>query len=233
MKANTHNVVKRLVEYIPKLEEEWSAKDRKLAALEYLARDILFYTLDEEKMNDTQHCQTTKEVWDYLGDICKEFELIMRNKLQLCLEKYQSFAMIFGETVQKMENRFHAIVGEMTCLERTNPCVELNLKIHSCMPHKWEMKVNDFQERDLSSMPTREVFSFRRGYEFSLNRKKAVGLIPTTVGLIPTTVAPTPVMEDVTFFVKKDFTRQKKYKQLASTTSSYSERIADPTIAEL
>lgn len=50
---------------------------------------------------------------------CKESEMIKRNELQLCMEKYESFAMIFGETVQEMENRFNVILSEMRGLERT------------------------------------------------------------------------------------------------------------------
>ncbi|KAH6788502.1 hypothetical protein C2S51_003508 [Perilla frutescens var. frutescens] len=84
---------------------------------------------DEDRMKYTKNCTTAKEIWDLLVDLCKESEAINGNKLQLAVNKYESFKMHSNETISNLEIGFLAIISEMNNLRRTYLNSEMNSKI--------------------------------------------------------------------------------------------------------
>lgn len=70
-KVNTDMANNGLPEYNPKPVKECTSEDKRRYQVEHLAQDIIFGTLDDNYMADIKHCSTTKEIWDYLADLCK------------------------------------------------------------------------------------------------------------------------------------------------------------------
>lgn len=165
---------------------------KRIYLLKHLAQDIIFGTLDNNRMSDIKHCSMPKEIWDYLADVCKESDQITRDKLQICVEKYESFPMIPGEIVQQMEARFNEIVSELSALGRDYLVAELNAK----MPREdWFVKVTTLEERHCSKFPTKDVFDSLRAHEFDFNRMKE-----TETKLVSSLASQ---LEDAALFAKK------------------------------
>ncbi|KAH6784290.1 hypothetical protein C2S52_009249 [Perilla frutescens var. hirtella] len=96
---------------------------------------------NEDRMKDTKNCATAKEIWDLLADLCRESEAIKGNKLQLAVDKYESFKMQTEESISSLETRFLGIISEMNNLGRSYPNSEMNSKILDNLTDEWDMKV--------------------------------------------------------------------------------------------
>ncbi|KAH6824271.1 hypothetical protein C2S53_008000 [Perilla frutescens var. hirtella] len=127
--------------WIPKPAHLLTSEEKKLKNLEFVAQAALFQTLDEDRMKDTKNCQTAKEIWDLLADLCKESETIKGNKLQLAVDRYESFKMHSDETISSLEIRFLGIISEMNNLGRRYSNSEMNSKILDNLIEEWDMKI--------------------------------------------------------------------------------------------
>ena len=116
---------------VEKPMSEWSIEDKRRNQLDYLARDILISTLEPEVLKAVRHCQSAKEIWEFLRDLCTETDQITRNKLQMLVDRYESFKMQDGEKVKDMESRFNSIIAEMATLGKKYPVAEMNSKVLS------------------------------------------------------------------------------------------------------
>ncbi|KAH6835979.1 hypothetical protein C2S53_002141 [Perilla frutescens var. hirtella] len=162
---------------IPKPTHLLTGEEKKLKNLEFVAQAALFQTFDEDRMKDTKSCRTAKEIWDLLTDLCKESEAIKGNKLQLAVDKYESFKMHSDETISSLEIRFLGIISEMNNLGRTYPNSEMNSKILDNLTEEWDMKVIVTKESsDLNSVTLRELFSSLKAHEYSLNQKREASI---------------------------------------------------------
>ena len=124
-------------------------------------------------MKDTKNCTTAKEIWDLLADLCQESETIKENKLQLAVDRYESFKMQAEESISSLETRFLGIISEMNNLGRSYPNSEMNSKVLDNLTEEWDMKVIATKEsRNLNSITLRELFGSLKAHEYSLNRKK-------------------------------------------------------------
>ncbi|KAH6815561.1 hypothetical protein C2S51_020381 [Perilla frutescens var. frutescens] len=108
-----------------------------------------------------------------LADLCKESEAIKGNKLQLAVDRYESFKMQLEESISSLEIRFLDIISEMNNLGRIYPNSEMNSKILDNLTEEWDMKVIATKEsRNLNSITLRKLFGSLKAHEYSLNRKK-------------------------------------------------------------
>lgn len=122
-------------------------------------------------MKNVEKCESAMEIWDFLGVLRKDSEQITRNKLQVCVEKYESFAMIDSESILQIKTSFNSIISELSALGRTYPVAEMNAKILARMPGgECFVKVTILKERGLSKLPTKDVFAAVRAHEFDLAR---------------------------------------------------------------
>ena len=127
--------------YLPKDRAEWNAEDRRRSNLDNQAKDVLYRSLDQPAFCKIKHCKSAKEVWDTVTTLCEGSQGIRENKRDLTVQKFDSFKMKEGETLDQLDIRFTEIINELTNLGRvyTNP--EMNRKILRALPSIWNMKV--------------------------------------------------------------------------------------------
>ncbi|KAH6764612.1 importin alpha isoform 2 [Perilla frutescens var. frutescens] len=144
-----------------------TSEEKKVKNLEFVAQAALFQTLDEDLMKDTKSYRTAKKIWDLLADLCKDFEAIKETKLELVVDRYESFKMHSEETISSLKMRFLGIISEMNNLGRTYPNSEMNSKILENLIKEWDMKVIATKKsRDLNSITLRELFGSLKAREY-------------------------------------------------------------------
>ena len=78
-------------------------------------------TFEPDLMKAVRHYQSEKETWAFLKDLCTETDQITRNKLQMLVDRYESFKMQDKEKIKDMESRFNSIISEMATLGKKYP----------------------------------------------------------------------------------------------------------------
>jgi hypothetical protein len=126
---------------IPNPRSEWTIDEKKKANLDNIARNVLYTTMDKTVFSKIKSCKTAKEIWDSLAIMCEGTDQIKENKLTLAMQKFESFKMKAGETVDKLDGRFTEIINELTSLGKEYSNREMALKILRALPKEWDMKV--------------------------------------------------------------------------------------------
>ena len=159
---------------VPKPKAEWTAKDRKRANLDNMARNVLYQTLSSAMFSNIKSCKTAKDIWDKLTMICEGTDQIRENKLNLAVQKFENFKMKDGETIDEMDARFTNIINELSTLGKDYSTGEIALKILRGLPREWDMKVTAMMEsKKYLTMSTYELFSDLKAYTFELERRES------------------------------------------------------------
>ncbi|KZV50367.1 hypothetical protein F511_38299 [Dorcoceras hygrometricum] len=214
MKANTAIAITRgAPEWVEKRRYEYTTEDKNKANLDNVARDILYKTLDKNMFSKIKTCTTAKEIWEKLIHICEDNDETKENKLTVPQQKYESIKMRDGEAMTEFDERFSAVVIELTSLGKEYSNRELALKVMRVLPREWDVKTMSMREsKDLNKLELHDLFANLKAYEFELETKyEAPSTSQPTKALAATTseqCSPSNIAEQrsndaMSLFVKK------------------------------
>ncbi|KZV32163.1 hypothetical protein F511_24157 [Dorcoceras hygrometricum] len=162
--------------YLEKSRHEYSNEDKKKANLDNVARDIIYKTLDKNIFSKIKTCATTKEIWEKLKQICEDNDETKENKLTVAQQKYESIKIKDGETMTEFDERFSAVVIELTILGKEYSNRELALKVMRALPREWDVKTMAMREsKDLNKLELHDLFANLKAYEFELETREEAG----------------------------------------------------------
>ncbi|KZV30033.1 hypothetical protein F511_19259 [Dorcoceras hygrometricum] len=162
--------------YVEKRRHEYTNEEKKKANLDNVARDILYKTLDKNMFSKIKTCTTAKEIWEKLIQICEGNDETKENKLTVAQQKYESMKMKDGETMAKFDERFSAVVVELTSLGKEYSNRELALKVMRALPREWDVKTMAMREsKDLNKLEMHDLFANLKAYEFELETRSEAG----------------------------------------------------------
>ncbi|KZV57249.1 hypothetical protein F511_39871 [Dorcoceras hygrometricum] len=117
-------------------------------------------------------CATAKEIWEKLTQICEGNDETKENKLTVAQQKYESIKMKDGETITEFNERFSAVVIELTSLGKEYINRELALKVMRSLPRQWDVKTMAMREsKDLNKLELHDLFANLKAYEFELETR--------------------------------------------------------------
>ncbi|KZV27766.1 hypothetical protein F511_32991 [Dorcoceras hygrometricum] len=159
-------------EYVEKRRHEYTNEEKNKANLDNVARDILYKTLDKNMFSKIKTCTTAKEIWEKLIQICEGNDETKENKLTVAHQKYESIKMKDGETMAEFDERFSAVVIELTSLGKEYSNRELELKVMRALPREWDVKTMAMREsKDLNKLELHDLFAILKAYEFELETR--------------------------------------------------------------
>ncbi|KZV33673.1 hypothetical protein F511_33579 [Dorcoceras hygrometricum] len=121
-------------------------------------------------------CATAKDIWEKLTQICEENDETKENKLTVAQQKYESMKMKDGETMTEFDERFSAVVIELTSLGKEYRNRELALKVMRALPREWDVKTMAMREsKDLNKLELHDLFANLKAYEFELETRAEAG----------------------------------------------------------
>ncbi|KZV26668.1 hypothetical protein F511_34430 [Dorcoceras hygrometricum] len=136
-------------------------------------------------------CTTAKDIWEKLIQIYEGNDETKENKLTVAQQKYESIKMKDGETMEEFDERFSAVVKELTSLGKEYVNRELALKVMRALPREWDVKTMAMQEsKDLNKLELHDLFANLKAYEFELETRSEAG--PSTTQPTKALVATTP-----------------------------------------
>ncbi|KZV20393.1 hypothetical protein F511_31419 [Dorcoceras hygrometricum] len=117
-------------------------------------------------------CATAKEIWEKLTQIYEGNDETKENKLTVAQQKYESIKMREGETMAEFDERFSAVVIELTSLGNEYSNQELALKVMRALPREWDVKTMAMREsKDLNKLELHDLFANLKAYEFELETR--------------------------------------------------------------
>ncbi|KZV17322.1 hypothetical protein F511_03933 [Dorcoceras hygrometricum] len=121
-------------------------------------------------------CTTAKDIWERLTQICEGSDETKEKKLTVAQQKYESIKMKDGETMTEFDERFSAVVIELTSLGKEYSNRELALKVMRALPREWDVKTMAMREsKDLNKLELHDLFANLKAYEFELETRSEVG----------------------------------------------------------
>ncbi|KZV20925.1 hypothetical protein F511_08839 [Dorcoceras hygrometricum] len=123
-------------QYLEKSKNKYSNEDKKKANLDNVARDIIYKMLDKNMFSKIKTCATAKDIWEKLTQICEGNDETKENKLTVAQHKYESIKMKNRETMMEFDERFSAMVIELTSLGKDYSNRELALKVMRALPRE-------------------------------------------------------------------------------------------------
>ncbi|KZV20922.1 hypothetical protein F511_08836 [Dorcoceras hygrometricum] len=126
--------------------------------------------------SEIKTCTTAKEIWEKLTQICEGNDETKENKLTVAQQKYESIKMREGETMPEFDERFSAVVIELTSLGKEYSNRELALKVMRALPREWDVKTMAMREsKDLNKLELYDLFANLKAYEFELETRSEAG----------------------------------------------------------
>ncbi|KZV30626.1 hypothetical protein F511_11143, partial [Dorcoceras hygrometricum] len=140
------------------------------------AKDILYKTLDKNMFRKIKTCTTAKEIWQKLIQICDGNDETKENKITVAQQKYESIKMRDGETMAEFDEKFSAVVIELTSLGKEYINRELAVKLMRALPREWDVKTMAMREsKDLKKLELHDLFVNLKAYEFEFETRSEVG----------------------------------------------------------
>ncbi|KZV28596.1 hypothetical protein F511_13644 [Dorcoceras hygrometricum] len=135
-------------------------------------------------------CATAKDIWEKLTEICEGNDETKENKLTVAQQEYESMKMKDGETMTEFDERFSAVVIELTSLGKEYSNRELALKVMRALPREWDVKTMSMREsKNLNKLELHDLFANLKAYEFELETRAEAG---------PSTSQPTKALAGTT-----------------------------------
>ncbi|KZV19265.1 hypothetical protein F511_21187 [Dorcoceras hygrometricum] len=161
MKPNlTFSISNGEPQFLEKSRHEYTNKDKKKANLDNVAIDILYKTLDKNMFSKIKTCTTAKEIWEKLIQSCEGNDETKENKLMVAQQKYESIKMKDGESMAEFDERFSAVVIELTSFRKEYSNRELALKVMRALPREWDVKTMAMREsKDLNKLELHDLFA--------------------------------------------------------------------------
>ncbi|KZV58106.1 hypothetical protein F511_34618 [Dorcoceras hygrometricum] len=117
--------------------------------------------------NKIKTCATAKEIWEKLTQIGEGNDETKEKKLIVAQQKYESIKMKDGETMTEFDERFSAVVIELTILGKEYSNRELALKVMRALPRECDVKTMAMRKfKDLNKLELHDLFANLKAYEF-------------------------------------------------------------------
>lgn len=183
---------------------EWTSEDKKKANLDNVAKDILYKTLDKHTFSKIKMCDSAKEIWEKLIQICEGNDQTKENKLSVAVQKFENFKMKAGENLTEFDERFTGIINELSILGREYSNRDIAMKVMRALPKEWDVKTIAMREsKDLNKLQLCDLFADLKAYEFELEIRSSEEPSTSQVSQAftastPTTTASPTVVNPVT-----------------------------------
>ncbi|KZV42880.1 hypothetical protein F511_17484 [Dorcoceras hygrometricum] len=121
-------------------------------------------------------CATAKDIWEKLTQICEGNDETKEKKLTVAKQIYESIKMKDGETMTEFDERFSAVVIELSSLGKEYSNRELALKVMRALSREWDVKTMAMSEsKDLNKLELHDLFANLKAYEFELETRSEAG----------------------------------------------------------
>ncbi|KZV52413.1 hypothetical protein F511_33082 [Dorcoceras hygrometricum] len=121
-------------------------------------------------------CATAKDIWEKLTQIYEGNDETKENKLTVAQQKYESIKMKDGETMTEFDERFSAVVIELTSMGKEYSNCEWAMKVMRALPREWVVKTMAMREsKDLNKLELHDLFANLKAYEFELETRSEAG----------------------------------------------------------
>ncbi|XP_047337493.1 uncharacterized protein LOC124941240 [Impatiens glandulifera] len=121
---------------IEKDKSKWTNEDKRKNNLNNLAMDILYRYLDDNMFNYIISCESAKEVWERLTQLCEGNEQTKVNKFLVAIQQFDNFKMRPRETMSEIDVRFSKIVATLSILGKTYSNREIAIKVMRALPRE-------------------------------------------------------------------------------------------------
>ncbi|XP_073294531.1 uncharacterized protein [Primulina huaijiensis] len=155
LKANTAvAIIDGAPHRIEKPRKEWTTEDKRKANLDNVAKDILYKTLDKVTFRKIKMCQTAKEIWEKLIQLCEGNERTKENKLSVVVQKFDNIKMKAGESMHEYDERVSCIINELNALLKVYSNKEVALKVVRGLPKAYEFELQTREVEPSTSAAT-------------------------------------------------------------------------------
>lgn len=121
----------------------------------YKAKKILVYGISPDDYNRISIYLTAKDIWDCLQKSHEGTTQVKQSKVDMLKNKYETFTMQQGESIQETYTRFIVVTNEIHCKDEVIPAHKWVRKILSILLKIWERKVDAISKaRDLNRKAT-------------------------------------------------------------------------------
>ena len=117
---------------VDKPSSEWTEAESKKVKFDWIAKNIITFTLSCDEFFRVSQCSSVKEMWDILEVTHKGTTDVKRARKHALIQKYELFMMQKGETICNVQKRFSHIVIHLMSLGKKFDEEELNIKILKC-----------------------------------------------------------------------------------------------------
>ena len=158
---------------IDKPKEQWDSSDRKRANLDAVSKNIFYQVLDNVMFNRIKGCQTAKEIWDKLIELCEGSVKIKKNKLEMVLAQFRTSRMKDGETVESYEIKLNGIINELVTLNHVLDKETINHKIIHSLSTAWAIKAEIMVGlKEHEKLSSADLWGELKAHEFSKMKEK-------------------------------------------------------------
>ncbi|VFQ66131.1 unnamed protein product [Cuscuta campestris] len=131
---------------VPKIEDEFDAKDIKKVENYAKAINMLYCAVNPDDYRKISCCTTTKEMWDKLKVTYEGTDQVREAKIDFLTQEYEMFRMKEGEKIDDMFDRFSKIINDLHALKKTYTNKDLVRKILRSLIPEWRSKADAIYE---------------------------------------------------------------------------------------
>ena len=157
-------------ENVPKPPHECNSHELKLLQLNEMAKHFLIGTMDNNELSKIMHCNTAKEIWDYLEQLYEGTSRIKECRMNILMSQYEEFHMYMHENIDKMYARFLSITNELSLLGKVLSNEEKVVKILRSLPCQppWDIKAQVLMETKSHNMLVEELIGSLKAHEMQV-----------------------------------------------------------------
>ena len=146
--------------------DNWTEEDKSAVREDAKAQNIIFQALEDEIINSVELCNSAKEVWDTLIDMFEGNAQLRKIKLDLVVNKYESFYQPIGEPIAETYERFKTILNELHNNNKEYTWDEYNRKFLWSLSRFWDTKRTTIVEyKNLEDITLPELYGNLKTYE--------------------------------------------------------------------
>ncbi|XP_074293239.1 uncharacterized protein LOC141620207 [Silene latifolia] len=165
-----------------KAPKDYTSDDYRKAEKNSRAISLLQSGIGESEISRIAGCKTAKQIWDSLTLAHEGTVQVKKQRIDLLMQRYESFRMQDDESIKSMSSRFSNITNELSNLGRQFKTKDIVRKILRSLTKKWRQKVMAIEEaRDLTTLTYEALMGSLMAHEITLDndadeKPKAKGL---------------------------------------------------------
>ncbi|XP_074342515.1 uncharacterized protein LOC141680098 [Apium graveolens] len=156
-------------------EAEWSARDKKLIALDEGLRLILVDSMDDDMSHQIMVCDSAKHIWETIQLLMEGTEDVRQNRLYILTSQYEAFKSLPGESITQVFERLNKLLNKLSIHGKTYPKREVNRKFILVLPHHLENKASFVRERvDFETMTLEKLYGKQKTHKMEHEQMKII-----------------------------------------------------------